>query len=244
MAPEQAERHPRVTAATDRYALGLVAYRLLMGESYYRGSVMSILAELLHGPTTAPSARDPSFGPAFDTWFAQACHRDPERRFASASQQVEALAGALGVSSGSGNALHERRSSAPPDGATAQGLGVRAFAAAGLLLALIAAALAYRASTAHHADASVAPGVSASVRREPQAPSLVVVPMPEAPSAGGVVALSSEPTVAPSPSPYRPAPVAASVKGAPEKPRPGGARTITASAPPKARGPDPFGDQK
>src|SRR4029077_18009915 len=93
MAPEQATRHPHVTPATDRYALGLIAYRLLVGESYYRGDVMSILAELIHGAPTAPSARNPSLGEPFDAWFMQACHREPERRFPSASKQVEALAG-------------------------------------------------------------------------------------------------------------------------------------------------------
>jgi len=244
MAPEQAERHPRVTAATDRYALGLVAYRLLFGESYYRGSVMSILAELLHGPTTAPSARDPRFGPAFDTWFSQACHRDPERRFASASQQVEALAEALGLPSGAGDVLHERRSSSPPGVAAVQGFGLRAFAAAGLLLAVIAAVLVYRASTARRSEVSVAPGVSAVVRREPPAAPVAVVPVPAATVAAGALtqpAASEARTARP---PAATAPAAVSSKGAPVKARPGGARAITVSASSKATAPDPFGDQK
>jgi len=97
MAPEQAARQPHVTSATDRHALGLIAYRLLVGESYYRGDVMSILAELLHGVPSAPSARNPNLGEAFDAWFMKACHREPEQRFASASQQIEALAEALGL---------------------------------------------------------------------------------------------------------------------------------------------------
>src|SRR5262249_53333086 len=33
---------------------------------------------------------------AFDAWFLRACHRNPEERFASAAEQVEALAVALG----------------------------------------------------------------------------------------------------------------------------------------------------
>jgi serine/threonine-protein kinase len=97
MAPEQATQNSKVTGATDLYALGLVAYRLLVGESYYRGPMMSVLAELLHGVPSAPSARHSHLGAGFDAWFQQACHREPESRFVSALQQMEALARALGL---------------------------------------------------------------------------------------------------------------------------------------------------
>jgi serine/threonine-protein kinase len=96
MAPEQASANSRVTPATDRCALGLVAYRLVMGESYYQGGVMVVLGQLLHGQLQAPSTRGSRFGGAFDAWFLKACHRDPDARFASASEQIEALAVALG----------------------------------------------------------------------------------------------------------------------------------------------------
>jgi hypothetical protein len=96
MAPEQAAGGARVTGATDLYAIGLIAYRLIMGESYYRDdNVMSVLGLLLHGQLQPPSARNPSFGAAFDRWFEKACHREPDGRFASAAIQVEALAEAL-----------------------------------------------------------------------------------------------------------------------------------------------------
>jgi serine/threonine protein kinase len=97
MAPEQATASTRITAATDRYALGLVAYRLLAGESYYQGDVMHILAQLLHEAMRRPSQLHPELGPAFDAWFARACHRDPEARFPSAGEQIEALAAALSL---------------------------------------------------------------------------------------------------------------------------------------------------
>jgi serine/threonine protein kinase len=97
MAPEQASTQKAVTAAADRYALGLVAYRLLVGESYYRGDVLRILAQLLHDPLELPSQRQPTLGSAFDVWFLKACHRDPEARFTSASEQIEALSTAFGL---------------------------------------------------------------------------------------------------------------------------------------------------
>jgi serine/threonine-protein kinase len=97
MAPEQLSAGAQITPAVDRYALGLVAYRLLTGESYYRGDVMNILAQLLHEPLRPPSERHPDLGTAFDAWFARACQRSPGERFASASEQVEALSAALGL---------------------------------------------------------------------------------------------------------------------------------------------------
>jgi serine/threonine protein kinase len=98
MAPEQATPGTRVTAAADRYALGLVAYRLLTGENYYRGDVLEIVAQLLYEPLRPASERHPALGTAFDVWFARACHRVPEQRFATASEQVEALAAVLNPS--------------------------------------------------------------------------------------------------------------------------------------------------
>lgn len=97
MAPEQASANGPITAATDRCALGLIAYRLLIGESYYQGGIMAVLGELLHGQLQPPSARRSRFGEAFDAWFLKACHRDPGQRFASAAEQIEALAAAVGV---------------------------------------------------------------------------------------------------------------------------------------------------
>jgi serine/threonine-protein kinase len=97
MAPEQASSGARITPATDRFALGLVAYRLLAGESYFKGDPINILAQLLHEPMRPPSEKHPGLGAAFDAWFARACHRDPEARFPSAGEQIEALSAALGL---------------------------------------------------------------------------------------------------------------------------------------------------
>ncbi len=104
MAPEQASSKTRVTGAADRCALGLIAYRLLAGESYYCGDMMSILGDLVHGKLELPSARGHALGAAFDAWFLKACHRDPEQRFASGGEQIEALAEALGLPADAGHA--------------------------------------------------------------------------------------------------------------------------------------------
>jgi hypothetical protein len=152
MAPEQAAGNARVTPATDLYALGLVAYRLLMGESYYKDdNVMSILGLLLHGQLELPSARDPKFGAAFDDWFKKACSRAPEGRFATAAAQVEALAEALGLPTTPLELPHERTS---PDGSASVDVranphrGVAALTAAVAVGVAVAAFVIYRASVA------------------------------------------------------------------------------------------------
>jgi serine/threonine-protein kinase len=98
MAPEQARGDStQIGPATDLFALGLIAYKLLTGIPYWRGtSVASIIGEILYEPLMTPSARGHSFGEAFDAWFLRACHREPPLRFESAEEQIEALARALG----------------------------------------------------------------------------------------------------------------------------------------------------
>jgi len=99
MAPEQADnREGPVTAAADLYALGLIAFRLLVGRTYWRpGSLAQLLAQVLTEKMAPASERGSTLGPAFDAWLMRACDRDPAQRFATASEQVEALAGALGL---------------------------------------------------------------------------------------------------------------------------------------------------
>lgn len=114
MAPEQASTSGRITPATDCYALGMVAYRLLAGETYYKGDVLTILAQLLHEPLTRPSQRNPVFEAVFDDWFMRSCHRDPEQRFASAGQQIEALAEAFALPTLVENVPRARAAGRPP----------------------------------------------------------------------------------------------------------------------------------
>jgi serine/threonine-protein kinase len=99
MAPEQTDsRGPPVTFRADLYALGLIAFKLLIGHSYWRsGSLAQLLAQILVEGMPPPSQRGSVRGPAFDAWFLRACDRDADKRFASAREQVEALAVALGL---------------------------------------------------------------------------------------------------------------------------------------------------
>jgi serine/threonine protein kinase len=99
MAPEQARGDPtQVAPASDLFAVGLIAFKLLTGTAYRTGTTLTgILNEILHEPLQAPSERGHAIGPEFDQWFLRACHADPTQRFTSAEEQVEALARALGL---------------------------------------------------------------------------------------------------------------------------------------------------
>jgi serine/threonine protein kinase len=103
MAPEQISGE-RLGPATDRWALGLIAFRLLTAESYWAPRpIADLFAEIVAGPRIAPSeivlARSLAplarLGAHFDAWFMRACDVDPARRFGSAREQADALDRAL-----------------------------------------------------------------------------------------------------------------------------------------------------
>ena len=97
MAFEQANGDAdRIGPATDMWSLGMIAYRLLTGTSYWMaGPVMGVLGAIVYEPIVAPSERFGDFGPLFDEWFLRSCDRDPSRRWWSVREQTRALAEAL-----------------------------------------------------------------------------------------------------------------------------------------------------
>ncbi|HVT05825.1 MAG TPA: serine/threonine-protein kinase [Polyangia bacterium] len=96
MAPEQAMGAKHVTASADRFALGLIAFRLLSGRHYFQGdNWVALLRDVARGAQARPSAMGTDLGATFDSWFARACAFRPEDRFASAAEQIEELARAL-----------------------------------------------------------------------------------------------------------------------------------------------------
>lgn len=96
-----------VSPRTDVWALGLVAFFLLTGRSYWLSAqhpeldVTAVLSEVVHMPLIAPSARavelgiEATWSAAFDDWFLRCVQRTPHERFASAGEAAEALFQAL-----------------------------------------------------------------------------------------------------------------------------------------------------
>lgn len=106
MAPEQFGPHPKVSPATDIYALGMIAYTLLVGVSYWleesRGAgVFAFAARAIDGPQELATERarrqEVTLPQAFDAWFAKVAAVNPLERFPTASEAVLALAEALDV---------------------------------------------------------------------------------------------------------------------------------------------------
>jgi serine/threonine-protein kinase len=106
MAPEQFNPSLRLTGSTDLYALGMVAYTLLVGKAYWAeevrgGNIFALATVVVRGPHEPASARaarrDVTLPPAFDGWFARATAADPAYRFPSAAEMAASLAVVLGV---------------------------------------------------------------------------------------------------------------------------------------------------
>jgi len=99
MSPEQARGDAGLIGpSADLYALGLIAYKLLVGAPYWNAnSVAGIIGQVLYEPMPPPSSRGCWLGTEFDQWFLRACSRDSAHRFRSAVEEVETLAKVLGL---------------------------------------------------------------------------------------------------------------------------------------------------
>jgi tRNA A-37 threonylcarbamoyl transferase component Bud32 len=107
MAPEQSMADGTITPGTDIWALGLLAFFLLTGRSYWRSgnqdaSPVMILREVTMDPIVPSSQRAAELGVAqllptdFDGWFARCVARDAAERFTTVSELRDALLPLLG----------------------------------------------------------------------------------------------------------------------------------------------------
>ncbi len=106
MAPEQINAEP-VSARTDVWALGLLAFWAVSGRVYWKAAygervtVQALFAEQLFADLVTPSERAQGYGvaqripPGFDDWFGQCVARDPSERFTDAAAAMVALGGVL-----------------------------------------------------------------------------------------------------------------------------------------------------
>jgi eukaryotic-like serine/threonine-protein kinase len=95
LAPEQA-RGEGATPASDRYALGVVAYELLTGgRPFERGSATAEAAAHIHEQVPPASERGVGLPRRVDDVFERALAKDPSHRYRSAAEFFEALQTAL-----------------------------------------------------------------------------------------------------------------------------------------------------
>ncbi len=94
LSPEQAQGH-ETTAASDRYALAVVAYELLTGRRpFERESATAEAAAHIH-EIVPPASEQADLPEAVDAVFARALAKSPVHRFPTAAAFVDALADAL-----------------------------------------------------------------------------------------------------------------------------------------------------
>jgi serine/threonine-protein kinase len=88
--PEQTRGEP-VDARADLWAMAVVAFECLTGRRPFEGNNMGqLIAKICREPVVVPSSVAPV--PAgFDAWFLRATQRDPEERFQTARELVDAL---------------------------------------------------------------------------------------------------------------------------------------------------------
>jgi len=96
MSPEQILGERPVDARTDIWSLGVVAFEALTGKRPFDGATVGSITLAIHQSAPRPSAIRPSLPPALDEWFARACARAPEERFATAREAGQAILAAVG----------------------------------------------------------------------------------------------------------------------------------------------------
>jgi tetratricopeptide (TPR) repeat protein len=142
LSPEQA-RGERATAASDRYALGVVAWELLTGRRPFQSEAATAEA-LAHANAPVPSVRAANWAlPAsFDPVFKRALAKDPSARYAHASEFVAELRSALHDDAGDTGWIEPVvQVAAPARVATAQHSTARRWWIPLLVVALIAGAV-------------------------------------------------------------------------------------------------------
>jgi serine/threonine-protein kinase len=118
MAPEQARGLRTIDHRADLWSLGVIAYKCVTGVLPFEGeSVGDLLVKICTAPPPTPSLTAPGLPPSFDAWFVRTMEREPDRRFASATELAEALAFAAGIS------VRRGPSSSQPDGGRAETVG-------------------------------------------------------------------------------------------------------------------------
>ncbi|HJL03099.1 MAG TPA: serine/threonine-protein kinase [Polyangiaceae bacterium LLY-WYZ-15_(1-7)] len=112
MAPEQIASAANTGPRSDVYALGVIVYEALTGESPFAASDHGqLLGAILQGRIEPASARRPELPAELDAFFQRALAKDPAQRFQTPRELNDAFLAAVGLERGD-----SPRFSIPPDG--------------------------------------------------------------------------------------------------------------------------------
>jgi predicted Ser/Thr protein kinase len=136
LSPEQAQGRP-ATAASDRYALGIVAFELLAGvRPFENDNATAEAAAHVHAPIPSLSERARGVPPEVDDVFSRALAKDPAQRFTSCARFVAALRAAFQDAAGSTRVFSPR---SVPGGRRVWPVVLALLAAAGLAAGIVVA---------------------------------------------------------------------------------------------------------
>ncbi len=91
MSPEQMTGG-KLDTRSDLFSLGSIAFEAFTGRRAFPGDTLREVADAVHTrPLPIPSVVNPKLPRALDKWFAKACARDRDDRFASARDMITAL---------------------------------------------------------------------------------------------------------------------------------------------------------
>jgi len=98
MAPEQLAVGGAPGPLTDLWSLGACTFAAMTGRLPFEGDVLGdIVLKVCAAPLPIPSNLNADVPAGFDAWFARACSRDPAKRFQTADELAQALAGVCGL---------------------------------------------------------------------------------------------------------------------------------------------------
>jgi serine/threonine-protein kinase len=101
MSPEQLRFARDIDHRADLWALGVIAYRALLGKLPFEATTFAGLCmRITAGKFERPGELDPSLPPDLDRWFGRALAVDREDRYTTARDTVDGLRDALGLATG------------------------------------------------------------------------------------------------------------------------------------------------
>jgi eukaryotic-like serine/threonine-protein kinase len=99
MAPEQLTMGGSPGALTDLWSLGACTFAAMTGRLPFEGEMLGdIVLKVCAAPLPLPSRLNSNLPAGLDAWFLRACSRDPARRFQTADELAQSLAGVCGIS--------------------------------------------------------------------------------------------------------------------------------------------------
>ena len=120
MAPEQAREAALVGPPADVYALGIIIFQLLTGQTPYQGATtIDIIEKHKYSPIPSPRTYAPSLPASFDEFFQRVLAKDPAVR----TQTVEEMMSLLATASAGETLPPDPRYQAPPPPPTPQPVG-------------------------------------------------------------------------------------------------------------------------